>query len=192
MMSQEDHVRMAAIVAFIDVVMVLRDPYEDGHGKRSSVLAMDLAMQLHQPADFIELLKYATLLHDVGKLMMAESILNKPKLSESERTMVNSHAELGIKVISALRFDKAIEEAIHHHHENWNGTGYPDGLLREQISLAARIIRVVDSFDAMTSKRPYRLVAYSPERAIAEMDKESGILYDPTIINVFKRMMADA
>jgi HD-GYP domain-containing protein (c-di-GMP phosphodiesterase class II) len=114
--------------------------------------------------------------------------LNKPKLSTSERNMVHSHSALGAKVIHALEFDENIEKTILHHHENWNASGYPDGLEGEQIPLGARIIRVADCFDAMTSDRPYR-ETYSERDALIEMEKEIGTSFDPMIFRTFQGMM---
>jgi putative nucleotidyltransferase with HDIG domain len=187
-MKTEDHGRINGIIAFANAIMVLRDPYEDGHEMRVALLAAGLANKLNLPKEFVEHVEYGAHLHDVGKIMIAESILNKTKLSASERSMINSHASLGAKAISALHFGKVIEDAIHHHHENWDGSGYPDGLQREAIPMAARIIRVVDCFDAMTHKR-LNHITYSLKQAIAEMDKENGTSFDPTIFNVFKMMM---
>jgi putative nucleotidyltransferase with HDIG domain len=168
--------------------MAARDPFQvDGHTARSALLAEKLARELGLPEGFVINVRDAASLHDIGKMSIAESILNKVKLTESERHMIQSHADIGYQVISALHFDKSIADAILHHHENWNGTGYPDKLAREAIPLESRIIRVVDCFDAMTHKRSYREV-YTVERAIMEMEKEIGISFDPTIFNVFRRI----
>jgi HD-GYP domain-containing protein (c-di-GMP phosphodiesterase class II) len=169
----------------------LRDPHGDGHERRAAQLARALAAELKMSNNEIELLEDAMELHDVGKNMIPEAILNKPKLTAAELIMVRNHTELGSRAIRPLRFNKAIEEVIHSHHENWNGSGYPDGLKREEIPLMARIARIVDCFDAMTHKRPYHEEIYSIVDAIAEMDLENGIAFDPKIFYVFKRMILD-
>jgi HD-GYP domain-containing protein (c-di-GMP phosphodiesterase class II) len=189
-MNSEERCRITAIIEFNDSITFLRDPHGDGHQKRASILASKLALELRLPDSFIELLGYGMDLHDVGKNMIHEAILNKPKLTAAELGMVRDHTELGARAINPLRFDKSIEEVIHFHHENWDGSGYPDGLQREGIPIMARIARIVDCFDAMTHKRPYHDL-YTADDAIAEMDKENGISFDPTIFMVFKRMMLD-
>lgn len=182
------HSRVTAVIALVDVLMPLRDPYSNGHEKRVAKLAIAIAMKLGLAANFVDNLEYAARLHDIGKLMIAENVLNKPKLSVSERNMVKTHAVLGVKAIHALEFDDNVEIAIKHHHENWNGSGYPDELDGEAIPLGARIIRVADCFDAMTSDRPYR-ETYSERNALIEMEKEIGTSFDPTIFRMFQEMM---
>ena len=186
-MPIEDHC-IETIIAFAEAIMFLRDPYEDGHEKRVSQLSKELAIELHLPAVEIEFLQYAARLHDVGKIMIAESVLNKPKLTASERKMVHSHAALGAESVSGLQIDD-IHLIIRHHHENWDGSGYPDGLLGDDIPQSARILRIVDSFDAMTNTRPYRAIVYSEADALVEMEKERGTCFDPVIFDVFKNMV---
>jgi putative two-component system response regulator len=107
--------------------------------------------------------------------------------------MVRGHAMHGAKIIERLNIDtslkKIISGAIKHHHEDWDGRGYPCRLQREEIPIEARIIRVVDSYDAMTHDRPYRK-AWTHSHTMIEMEKRIGLAYDPTILNVFKRMVA--
>jgi putative nucleotidyltransferase with HDIG domain len=182
------HSRVTAIIALVDVLMPLRDPYSNGHEKRVAKIAVAIAMKLGLAANFVDNLEYGAHLHDIGKLMIAENVLNKPKLTISERNMVKSHAALGVKAIHALEFDDNIEIAIKHHHENWDGSGYPDGLDGEAIPLGARIIRVADTFDAMTSDRPYR-ETYTQRNALIEMEKEIGTSFDPMIFRMFQGMM---
>jgi HD-GYP domain-containing protein (c-di-GMP phosphodiesterase class II) len=189
-MNSEERYRITAIIEFNDSITFLRDPHGDGHQKRSSILAGKLALELRMPDRFIEVLQYGMDLHDVGKNMIHEAILNKPKLTAAELGMVRDHTKLGTRAIRPLRFDKAIEEVIHFHHENWDGSGYPDGLQREEIPIMARIARIVDCFDAMTHKRPYHDV-HTVEEAIADMDQENSISFDPTIFMVFKRIILD-
>jgi putative nucleotidyltransferase with HDIG domain len=182
------HSRVTAVIALVDVLMPLRDPYSNGHEKRVAKLAVELATKLGLAANFIDSVEYGARLHDIGKLMIAENVLNKPKLTSSERNMVRGHAALGVNAIHALEFDENIEDVIQHHHENWDGSGYPDGLDGEAIPLGARIIRVADCFDAMTSDRPYR-ETYSERDALIEMEKEIGSSFDPSIFRVFQGMM---
>jgi HD-GYP domain-containing protein (c-di-GMP phosphodiesterase class II) len=187
-MNIEERYRIKAIIEFNDSITFLRDPHGDGHPKRSSLLAVKLALELRLANGFIELVEYGMKLHDIGKNMIEEAILNKPKLTVAEMGMVRDHTKLGMLAIIPMHFDKSIEDAIHFHHENWDGSGYPNGLKREEIPLIARIGAITDRFDAMTHQRAYHDI-YSLEDAIAEMDKDIGIAFDPTIFMVFKRMM---
>jgi putative nucleotidyltransferase with HDIG domain len=187
-MDNEDRYRIHIIIEFSEVIMQLRDPYEDGHEKRAAKLAIGLALELKLAPEDIELLTYSAQLHDVGKILIAEHVLNKVKLSTSETNMIRSHADMGERLIAKFRFDPAIERNVRHHHENWDGSGYPDGLKGDVIPLGARILRVVDCFDAMTSERPYR-EAYTKDEALLEMDKENGTSFDPAIYATFRQMV---
>lgn len=190
-MEETERIRIEAVIAFADAITFQRDPFEDGHGIRSSKYATDLATELKKPEDFIELLHYAMLLHDVGKILVAEVILNKPRLSASERSMVESHSELGAGIIEAMHFNKFIHETILQLHEDWDGSGYPNGYQREEILPGARMARIADCFDAMTNKRPYR-DALTVKLALELMESKSGKAFDPTMFNVFKRMILNA
>jgi HD-GYP domain-containing protein (c-di-GMP phosphodiesterase class II) len=186
--DEKERIRIEAVITFANEITSRRDPYEDGHGRRASKFATDLAAELGKPGVFIELLGYAMALHDVGKILIAEITLNKPKLSESERVMVESHSALGAELIIPMRFNKFIHETILQVHEDWDGGGYPNGLKREEILPSARIARIADSFDAMTSNRSYRN-ALTKKFALEMMERESGKCFDPTMFNVFKRMI---
>jgi putative nucleotidyltransferase with HDIG domain len=188
MFSLKDHDRITAITAFSDAVMGLRDPRHDAHEKRTAKLSVDIALELNLSPDFIELLKWSAHLHDVGKMMIAEVVLSKQKLSAAEMEMVRSHAELGEKALKDLNFDPMLSEIIRHHHENWDGTGYPDSLMGNDIPLGARIIRIADTFDAMISERVYRKV-FTSEEAMHEMEKEISISFDPILFEAFRRVM---
>jgi putative nucleotidyltransferase with HDIG domain len=188
MFSLKDHDRITAITAFADAVMGLRDPRHDAHQKRTAKLSVDIALELNLSPDFIELMKWSAHLHDVGKMMIAEVVLSKQKLSAAEMEMVHSHAELGEKALRGLNFDPMLNEIILHHHENWDGTGYPDGLMGNDIPLGARIIRIADTFDAMTSERIYRRT-FTKEEALIEMEKENAVAFDPILFGAFKRVM---
>jgi putative two-component system response regulator len=187
-MNERERLRIEAVILFADAITIKRDPFEDGHGKRASKLAQDLAIELGKPAEFVELLGYAMDLHDVGKILIAESILNKPKLGASELSMIESHSELGTEILVPLHFDKLIHETVLQIHENWDGSGYPHGLKREEILESARMGRIADCYDAMRSDRPYRK-ALTVKFALEMMERESGKSFDPTMFNIFKRMI---
>jgi len=136
-----------------------------------------------------EELVYLCLLHDIGKIGIPDNILNKPgKLTPEEFEIMKRHAEIGEKIISPLEMLKKLKPLIRHHQEFYNGTGYPDGLHGEAIPLACRILAVVDTFDAMTTDRPYRK-ALPVEAAIAELHRCSGSQFDPKIVDVFIRIL---
>ena len=121
----------------------------------------------------------AALLHDVGKLAIPEHILNKPgRLTPAEFERMKSHARIGAEILSEVDFPYPVVPIVRHHHENWDGTGYPDGLKGDAIPVGARILAVVDCFDALTSHRPYRR-ALSVGEAVAIIDARRGTMYDP-------------
>jgi putative nucleotidyltransferase with HDIG domain len=183
------HTRISAVITLVTVLMPLRDPYSNGHEKRVASMAKAICVMMGLNADYTDQTEYAAYLHDLGKLMIAENVLNKPKLTQAEKAMVHNHSALGAIAIHTLEFDQEIEDVINHHHENWDGTGYPGNLAGTDIPLGARIIRIADTFDAMTSDRPYRKM-FSQKEAISEMKLEVGKSFDPMIFEIFKGMMA--
>jgi HD-GYP domain-containing protein (c-di-GMP phosphodiesterase class II) len=133
----------------------------------------------------IQTLRDAAFLHDVGKIAIEDSILLKPgKLTPGERKIMETHAEKGEKIIAPLRAFKDLREIVRHHQEWYNGSGYPDGVKGEEISLSARILTVADVYDALTTTRPYRQ-AFSQEEALRMMSSESGTHFDPQALAVF-------
>jgi putative nucleotidyltransferase with HDIG domain len=138
----------------------------------------------------IEALKAASLLHDVGKIGIPEHILNKPgRLTPSEFEIMKKHAPMGAEILSVIGFPYPVVPIVRHHHENWDGTGYPDGLSAEQIPIGARILQVVDCFDALTSDRPYR-PRISDQQALEILDSRRGTMYDPHVVDVFRSLHA--
>jgi len=192
-MNTEDRFRILGAIELYGSISFYGDSQYDDHEGRSSVLGKALAVQLNMPNGFIEVLEFCFDLHDIGKVIIDEKTRNKPKLNASEMNMVRGHAMYGAKMIGRLNIEtslkKIIADAIHYHHEDWDGRGYPCRLQREEIPIEARIIRVVDSYDAMTHDRPYRK-AFTHGHTMVEMEKRIGLAYDPTIFNVFKRMVA--
>jgi putative two-component system response regulator len=152
-----------------------KDSYTEGHTKRVADLAMQLGKKLNLPARDLEALKYGGVLHDVGKIGVPSSILNKPgKLDPEEWDIMMSHTDIGYRICLPLRslLGSALD-IIRHHHEKLGGSGYPDGLQGDRISMPARIMAVVDIFDALTTDRPYRK-ALSVGDALEVLKKESG------------------
>jgi HD-GYP domain-containing protein (c-di-GMP phosphodiesterase class II) len=162
-----------------------RDPYSYGHGARVTALAEVLAARLGWDEEQIEILRIGAALHDIGKLSVSEQILRKPgPLSEHELSEVRSHPEHGARMVGLIGTMRSAVPGVLHHHERWDGGGYPAGYAGEAIPAEACILAVVDAFDAMTSDRPYR-AALPTERALAELERCSGTQFDPDVVNVF-------
>jgi diguanylate cyclase (GGDEF)-like protein/putative nucleotidyltransferase with HDIG domain len=161
-----------------------RDAYTGSHSGRVAALAAEIASQLGLPAEEVELTRLAGSLHDLGKLAIPEEILRKPAaLSDAERLVLERHPQIGYRMLESLGVEP-IAYWVLHHHERWDGTGYPEGLAGDRIPLGARIIFVSDAFDAMTSDRLYR-PAISYEEALAEVERCAGSQFDPDVVNAF-------
>ena len=161
-----------------------RDTYTGRHSDRVSELAAKVATRLGLGAEQIELTRLAGRLHDLGKLAIPEEILRKPgTLSDSERLVLERHPQIGFRMLDSLGVDP-VADLVLHHHERWDGGGYPDGLRGEQIPLAARIIFVTDAYDAMTSDRIYQ-PKLSASAALTELERCAGTQFDPGIVAAF-------
>jgi putative nucleotidyltransferase with HDIG domain len=173
------------VVDLMGTAIELRDPYTKGHSDHVAEITLNIA-ESGFPDQFtdLEAVRMAAIIHDVGKIAVNEIILNKPTLlTEAEFEMIKSHTFLGSKLITHFDFDPILNDAILRHHENFDGSGYPDGLKGNEIPLIARIIRVADYFDALTSCRPYR-PALQVDEAINIMRKKRHF-FDPDIFNIF-------
>ena len=158
-----------------------RDVYTGSHSQRVADLAARTARRLGLPDEDIELTRLAASLPDLGKLAIPEEILRKPgPLTEPERMVLERHPQIGFRMLESLGVDPVADWVLHHH-ERWDGSGYPDGLPGDQIPLGARIIFVADAYDAMTSERVYRR-RVAPEHAIAELERCAGSQFDPEIV----------
>ncbi|MES1246387.1 MAG: diguanylate cyclase [Actinomycetota bacterium] len=161
-----------------------RDAYTGSHSERVSELAARIARRLGLDTNEIELTRLAASLHDLGKLAIPEEILRKPStLNESEQLVLQRHPQIGYRMLDSLGVEP-IAEWVLHHHERWDGDGYPDRLRGEEIPLGARIIFVADAYDAMTSERVYRK-PLSPQEALEELQACAGSQFDPTIVDAF-------
>lgn len=161
------------------------DEYTRGHSDRVTKIAMEIAKKLQLSRDEIDTLKFAGILHDVGKIGIIKDVLNKPgKLSEAEFNMIKMHPTVGEQIIAPVAFLAHIRPIIRHHHERFDGRGYPDGLKGDNIPYLSRIIAVADTYDAMTSHRPYRN-ALSVDVAMAEINHCSGTQFDPEVVVAF-------
>jgi len=170
-----------ALAAAIDA----KDPYTKGHSERVSKNAVVLAQEMNLPDREIENIEYSALLHDVGKIGIEDSILGKTdRLTDQEYKKIKEHSMMGANIIEPIDFLKNSYKAVYHHHEKYNGLGYPDGLKKEEIPLSARIISVADACDAMGSDRPYRK-KLSKEKIIKELKEQSGKQFDPIVVDAF-------
>lgn len=160
------------------------DPYTSGHSVRVSAYAENIARKLNLPQSKIDLVKSAGLLHDIGKIGIDKRILNKTgKLEREEFEVIKSHPQIGATIISDLSFLSNMSEIIRHHHERNDGSGYPDGLSHDKIPLETSILTIADSFDAMTTNRPYRN-ALDFEYALHEIKDNAGSQFNPDIVDV--------
>jgi diguanylate cyclase (GGDEF)-like protein/putative nucleotidyltransferase with HDIG domain len=166
-----------------------KDQITHGHIRRVQTLAVGLANRMGvADASLIKAIEAAALLHDMGKLAVPEYILNKPgKLTPAEFERMKTHAAVGADILAAIDFPYPVTPIVRHHHENWDGTGYPAGLKGTDIPVGARILAVVDCFDALTSDRPYR-PRLSNQDAIAILKQRRGSMYDPLIVDTFARV----
>jgi len=169
-----------------------KDQITHGHIRRVQIFAVGLAraMGVNEPAQ-IKAVEAAALLHDMGKLAVPEYILNKPgPLTPAEFEKMKLHASVGADILSAIDFPYPVVPIVRHHHENWDGTGYPDGLKSSEIPVGARILSVVDCFDALTSDRPYR-PRLSDAEALRILNERRGTMYDPLVVDTFARVYRD-
>jgi putative nucleotidyltransferase with HDIG domain len=166
-----------------------KDEVTHDHVRRvqQGTMALAKAMGVTDPQT-LQAIEAAALLHDTGKIAVPEHILNKPgKLTAAEFEKMKMHAPIGAEILSSIDFPFPVVPIVRHHHENWDGTGYPDRLAGEAIPLGARILSVVDCFDALTSDRPYRR-RMTEEQAFAILRERRGTMYDPAVVDAF---MAD-
>ena len=166
-----------------------KDSVTHGHIRRVQSWAVSLASRIgFDDSQELRALEAAALLHDIGKIAVPEHILNKPtKLTPSEFDRMKTHATVGAEILSEVEFPYPVVPIVRHHHENWDGSGYPDGLHGRDIPIGARILAVVDCFDALTSDRPYRR-ALSTSEALAIITSRRGTMYDPTVVDAFREL----
>jgi len=169
-----------------------KDQITHGHIRRVQQYAVGLARHLGvSEAAQLNAIEAASLLHDMGKLAVPEYILNKPgKLTPTEFEKMKAHAAVGADILSAIDFPYPVVPIVRHHHENWDGTGYPDGIKGTAIPIGARILSVVDCFDALTSDRPYR-PRLPDDEAIRILLDRRGTMYDPLIVDAFISVHTD-
>ena len=178
-----------ALAATVDT----KDHYTYGHSKKVSRYASEIAAALSYSQDKIAIIQTAGLLHDIGKIGVSDAILSKQgPLNEEEWQPIHSHPEMGVSIIKNVVSLRDCLPGIQYHHERYDGKGYPTGLKGENIPLDARILAVADSYDAMTSQRPYRSESLTKEGALAELIRNAGTQFDPNIVQIFVNLMTKA
>ncbi len=183
----EEALRSAALETLeaLSQLVEANDPYTHGHSARVTELATVIAKAMGLGEDELDTLRIAGPLHDVGKIGIPGSVLNKPtKLTQAEWLMLKAHPLVSAQTADRVAAFKKALTTIRYHHEWWDGSGFPDGLKGEEIPLLARILSVADGFQAMTSERPYRR-ALTESKAIAELEKGAGTQWDPAVVKVF-------
>ncbi|MEO0129794.1 MAG: HD domain-containing phosphohydrolase [candidate division WOR-3 bacterium] len=175
---------LESVLALVQAIE-MRDPCTRGHSVQVADLAVEIARVLDFSEHKLELLKFAGLLHDVGKIAIPESILQKPeRLSNAEWLIIKRHPVQSVEIIKPIKNLREIEKWILYHHERWDGTGYPGGLKEKEIPLEARILAVCDTYSAIISDRPYRK-GLSDEHAREEIKKFAGRQFDPEVVRIF-------
>ncbi len=166
-----------------------RDPYTAGHQKRVSKLALAISKEMGLSEERTEAIRVAALLHDIGKIFVPADILNKPgQLTSIEKLIINTHPQVGCEIIKTIPFTNLAQQIVMQHHERLNGSGYPFGLTSTNILLEAKILSVADVVEAMSSHRPYR-PALGIDKALEEITRYKGVLYDSTVRNVCFRII---
>jgi putative two-component system response regulator len=167
-----------------------KDPYTHGHCERLADYSAILGEALNLPAEQITALRRGGVVHDIGKIAVPDSILLKPSaLSAAEWELVREHPALGERICAPLKSFRLVLPIIRHHHEKRDGSGYPDGLSRESIPLTARVLQIVDVYDALTTKRPYKKALTVAEALLTMKEEVSKGWWDPHIFNEFERLV---
>jgi putative nucleotidyltransferase with HDIG domain len=183
-MADELEKTSAATLVALSRALDARDQDTEGHSERVSYLAVKIGQAIKLNETDLHSLRLAALLHDIGKIGIPDAILHKPdSLNEEEWNLMRKHPQTGYNILQNIPFLIPTLDGIRHHHEKYNGKGYPDGLSGDAISLPARILTIVDAYDALTSNRPYRL-AFSQEKALEIINQEAGQHFDPKIVQV--------
>jgi len=166
-----------------------RDPYTGGHTRRVQKYSLLLAHSLGLTRDAREALRLAAILHDIGKIGIDDAILRKKgALSQEEKAAMRTHPDIGAKILAHVEEMGDVIPGVRHHHEWFDGSGYPDSLKGEEIPIHARIISIVDAFDALTTDGPYRK-ALTEKKALSKMEKGSGSHFDPNLLKTFEKAL---
>lgn len=188
--ANEKRVRaLEGTVAILREAVRVRDPYTSQHEERVSQICVKIATHLGLDAEQIESLRIAGLIHDIGKLAIPIEILSKPtKLTSQEYDLIKSHVNNGCEIIKDVEFSYPVYDIVAQHHERLDGSGYPEGLKSEQLSIESRVIAVADVFEAMVNHRPYR-AAISTKQTMDHIRSEAGVLYDARVVTALQELL---
>jgi len=188
--QQAKKIRESFLNALTALVYALeaKDKYTSGHSQRVAEISVAIAREMGLSRQDIAGIRLAGLIHGIGKIGVRASVLNKPgRLDDNEYQHIKTHPEIGAHILAPVVEDENILKTVRHHHERYDGTGYPDGLSGEQISLGAKILAVADAYDAITSERPYR-EAMSPQIAYRIIEHCKGSQFDPEVADTFLKI----
>ena len=186
-MRQALHGTVMALANTVEI----KDPYTAGHQRRVAQLACAMARELGWPPDQVEGMRVLCFLHDMGKIAVPSEILNKPgKISPAELGLIKGHPQVGYDILKDIAFPWPVAQGVLQHHERLDGSGYPSGLTGGEITPEAKILAVADVVEAMASHRPYR-PALGIDRALEEITRNKGKLYDPEAVDVCVRLFTE-
>ncbi|MFA5867486.1 MAG: HD domain-containing phosphohydrolase [Actinomycetota bacterium] len=190
----EQLISVENVIQSLGIAIESKDHFTRGHSIRVAEYSVQLAKTVSVPEADVKIIYRAAMLHDIGQIAIEESVLHKPeKLQPDEFEQVKQHPDIAVKILEPLHLPNELLEIIKHHHEWWNGHGYPDGLARQNIPLGARILSIADAFDAMTSERPYRAKMSMP-MALNRLEDGANKQWDPDLVRTFlgfERAMLD-
>lgn len=190
-MADELEKTSAATLIALSRALDARDQDTEGHSERVAALAVEIGREMRLEEAELRSMRLAALLHDIGKIGIPDAILHKPgPLNEQEWALMRKHPQIGYDILQNIPFLEPALDSILHHHEKYNGKGYPAGLNGDAIAVPARILAAVDVYDALTSHRPYR-PAFSPERALEMILEQAGQQFDPEVVQALVRILVD-
>jgi putative two-component system response regulator len=183
--------RTEHVIFMLALAVEAKDTYTEGHLRRLSSYSEQLAAASGLSPQHVKAIRFGGLLHDIGKISIDDAILRKPgKLTAEEYDQIKRHPEYGARIVQAMRFAAEVGPIIHHHHERWDGAGYPDGLAGEAIPIGARIVAIVDAYDAMMTDRPYRR-SLGLEETLRRLRAGRGCEWDPVLLDRFVQLIED-
>ena len=189
MAEKELRVLLNDIISALANALDAKSPWTKGHSERVTSYALAIAGELNLSAADLDVLKIASLLHDIGKIGTFDGILDKAgPLTEDEWNLVKLHPVKGEEILKPIKQLESVIQVLRHHHESFDGNGYPDGLKGQEIPLLARVLCLADSFDAMTAARPYK-AALSKEAAALQLKRKAGQQFDPDLVQVFLEIL---